>query len=95
VTQGQKKEAMLLEMRDRVTTEEAGLHEVLQGGNKELRKKFPEADRLLAEVNVSVLKFNPLLHACSIWATSVDPDQPVHPCLLTTSTLLLDSLGFC
>lgn len=52
MTQGQKKEQMLREMRDRVTTEEAGLHEVLNKGNKDLRKRFPDSDRLLSEVGV-------------------------------------------
>ncbi|XP_060557943.1 X-ray radiation resistance-associated protein 1-like isoform X2 [Ruditapes philippinarum] len=50
VSQGQKKEEMLAEMRDRVTTEEAELQDVLQGGNKDLRKRFPDSDRLLSEI---------------------------------------------
>ncbi|XP_053404342.1 X-ray radiation resistance-associated protein 1-like isoform X2 [Mercenaria mercenaria] len=50
VTQKQKKEQMLAEMRDRITTEEADLQEVLQGENKELRKRFPDSDRLLSEI---------------------------------------------
>ena len=45
-----KKVEMLREMRDRVTTEEAGLADVLDSGNMELRHRFPESDRLLSEV---------------------------------------------
>ncbi|KAL4220511.1 X-ray radiation resistance-associated protein 1 [Mactra antiquata] len=50
VTQGQKKEQMLKEMRDRITTDEASLQEVLDGQSKGLQKRFPDADRLLSEI---------------------------------------------
>ncbi|KAH3807141.1 hypothetical protein DPMN_135474, partial [Dreissena polymorpha] len=50
VTQAMKKVEMLREMRDRVTTEEAGLADVLDSGNMELRHRFPESDRLLSEI---------------------------------------------
>ncbi|WAR28518.1 XRRA1-like protein [Mya arenaria] len=50
VTQGDRKAQMLREMCERVTTEEAPLDEVLEGENRGLHKKFPEADRLLSEI---------------------------------------------
>lgn len=51
VTQGEKKETMLEEMRDRVTTEEIGLEKVLYTDSKELRNQFPDADKLLSQVS--------------------------------------------
>ena len=50
VTQAQKKEMMLLDLGNRVTTEEVGLDEVLEG-DRQLRKRFPDAERLLGEVS--------------------------------------------
>ena len=50
---------MLEELRTRVTTEEVGLDEVLEG-DKNIRKRFPDADRLLGEVSRKVLEFPPL-----------------------------------
>ena len=45
---------MLVELRDRVTTEEVNLKEVLEGEGKHVRKRFPDADRLLGEVSILI-----------------------------------------
>ena len=41
---------MLLDLANRVTTEEAPLEEVLKG-DRQLNKRFPDAERLLGEVS--------------------------------------------
>ena len=50
VTQRDKKSRMLTDLRDRVTTDEAGLEEVLYTDDKHMRRRFPDANKLLSEV---------------------------------------------
>lgn len=50
VTQAEKKDQMLEEMKNRVTTEEIELDKALYTTNKDVRKRFPDADKLLSEV---------------------------------------------
>ena len=51
VTQGEKKEQLLADMKDRVTTEEIELDKVLYSNSKDVHKQFPDADLLLAQVS--------------------------------------------
>ena len=65
---------MLLDLANRVTTEEAPLEEVLKG-DKQLNKRFPDAERLLGEVSFKWVAMQE--NWSSMFPTSSDINQSV------------------